>query len=394
MSVSAASQSPIQIEEVLGKSGRRRFVRFQFDLYRKDPMWVPPLIRDEVKALDAESNPGLENCELRLWLAMRDGECLGRVAGVINRRDNQIRSVSAARFCLLDFVDEAEVAQRLLETVEAWAAERGMGLLEGPLGLATFECSAVLVEGFDRLPTAVSSYNYPYYGVRIEACGFAKEIDYVEHRFRVPSELDPKYEKVAAYVLKKKGLRLEEKKSRKALLPQGREIFQLVNEAYSELYEFTPMSDGEIDALIKKFFSFIDPRFVKMVVDRDDAIVAIGVAMPSMSGFLQALRGTIWRGLWPGVMRKLKPSSDTLDLYLVAVKPELRNAGLTAILMHEMHKQAVASGFEWVETNGELETNTRVLSMWKDIEQETGEGRGIYSSAMAGGGRAGGGGAT
>ena len=380
--MSADTESRVQIEEVAGKSGRRRFVRFQFDLYRDAPLWVPPLVRDEVKALDPESNPGLEDCQLRLWLALRSGECVGRIAGVINRRDNELRGVRALRFCLLDFVDDPEVARALLGTVEGWAAEQGMELVEGPLGLSTFERSAVLVDGFDRLPTAVSSYNFPYYGAHLEGAGFAKLIDYVEHRFRVPEELDPKYEKVAGYVLKKKGLRLEVRESRRELLPLGREIFQLVNEAYSDLYEFTPMGDAEIDALIKKFFSFIDPRFVKLVVDAGGSIVAIGVAMPSFSLFLRALRGRLWR--LPFALRKLG-ASDTLDLYLVAVKPELRNAGLTAILMHEMHKQAVSSGFRWVETNGELETNTRVLSMWKGIEHETHKRRRIYSKPVGAG---------
>lgn len=360
----------------------RRFVKFQFELYQNDPMWVPPLIRDELKSLNNDTNPGLENCELRLWLAMHDGACVGRVAGVINRRDNELRNLRAARFCLLDFIDNPEVTRSLMKTVESWAAAEGMELLEGPLGLTTFERSAVLIEGFDRLPTVVSSYNFPYYAAHIEACGFAKEIDYIEHRFQLPPELDPKYRKVAQYVLKKKGLRLVEKASSRELRPRGREIFQLINGAYSELYEFTPMTDLEIDALIKKFFSFIDPRFVKLVVDRKDSIVAVGVAMPSWSVLMQKLCGELWRLLFVRPRKELKGSSDTLDLYLVAVAPELRNAGLHAIIMQEMHRSAVSAGFEWVETNGELETNTRVLSLWKDIDHETHKRRRIYSKKL------------
>jgi len=371
----------IEIEEVSTKRGRRRFVHFQFELYKDNQLWVPPLIGDEVEALDPEANPGLADAELKLWIAVQNGRCVGRIAGIINHRDNDLRNIKAARFALLDFIDDAQVCTRLLETVESWATGRGMQKLEGPLGLTTFERSAVLVEGFDRLPTAVSSYNYTYYANAIEACGFEKEIDYVEHRFRLPQELDPKYQKVARYVLKKKGLNLLEKRTRKELLPLGKEIFHLINAAYSDLYEFTPMSDAEIDFLIEKFFSLIDPRFVKMVTDAAGAIVAVGVAMPSASKGLQAARGRLWPlGLLKFLWANRK--NDTLDLYLVAVKPELRNAGLNAILMHEMHKQAVASGLEWVETNGELETNTRVLSMWKDIPHETHKRRRIFSKPI------------
>ena len=376
-------ESLIKIEALSGSlRDRRRFVQFQFHLYRNAPLWVPPLIRDELRSLDAHSNPGLQDCDLQLWLAMRGDECVGRIAGVINRRDNELREVKAARFCLLDFVDAAEVLKLLLDAVGDWASKKKMTLLEGPLGLTTFERSAVLVDGFDRLPTVVSSYNFPYYGPLIETCGFTKEIDYVEHRFALPPELDPKYRRVAEYALKKKGLRLIEKKSARELQPLGHEIFQLVNAAYAELYEFAPMTDGEIDTLIKKFFSFIDLRFVKLVVDADEKIVALGVAMPSWSGLMKTLRGRMRRIFLAWLGGDLKGSRDTLDLYLIAVAPELRNAGLNAIVMQKMHQSAVAAGFKWVETNGELETNSKVLSLWKDIEHETHKRRRIYSKAL------------
>ena len=378
------NESLIKIESLSGsRRDRLRFVQFLFDLYHNAPLWVPPLIRDELKSLDAKANPGLENCELQLWLAIRNGRCVGRIAGVIHRRDNKLRNVEAARFCLLDFEDDPAVARLLLETVENWAVEKEMTLLEGPFGLTTFERSAVLVDGFDRLPTVVSSYNFPYYGPAIESCGFAKEVDYVEHRFELPPELNSKYQRVAQYALKKKKLRLVEKKSVGELRPLGREIFQLINAAYSDLYEFTPMTDGEIDALIKKFFNLIDPRFVKLVVDTEDQIVALGVAMPSWSGLMQKLQGRMRRVFLAWLGGELKGSRDTLDLYLIAVAPKLRNAGLNAVVMQEMHQSAAAAGFKWVETNGELETNSQVLSLWKDIEHETHKRRRIYSKALA-----------
>ena len=373
----------ITIEAITGEAkDLRRFVQFQFELYQDDPLWIPPLIRDELNSLNVATNPGLEDCQLRLWLAMREGLCVGRVAGVINRRDNQLRGLNASKFCLLDFIDDARVVRTLLETVETWVKEEGMNLLEGPLGLTTFERSAVLIQGFDRLPTVVSSFNFPYYAAHIEACGFAKEVDYLEHRFQLPPELDPKYRKVANYVLKKKGLRLIEKKSTRELRPLGREVFQLINAAYSDLYEFTPMTDEEIDGLIKKFFNFVDPRFIKLVVDKHDTIVAVGLAMPSWSVLMKKLRGKLWRLIFVKPRKELKGSRDTLDLYLVAVAPELRNAGLHAIIMQEMHESAVAAGFKWVETNGELETNTKVLSLWKDIDHETHKRRRIYSKEL------------
>ena len=126
---------------------------------------------------------------------------------------------------------------------------------------------------------------------------------------KLPPELNSKYQRVAQYALKKKKLRLVEKKSVSELRPLGREIFQLINAAYSDLYEFTPMTDGEIDALIKKFFNLIDPRFVKLVVDTEDKIVALGVAMPSWSGLMQKLQGRMRRVFLAWLGGQLKGSS-------------------------------------------------------------------------------------
>ena len=119
-------EMPISIEALTSSAkDRRRFVQLQFSLYQDAPLWVPPLIRDELHALNPATNPGLEDCELLLWLAMRDGKCVGRIAGVINQRDNKLRDLKAARFCLLDFIDDDQVAQALLNAVENEHVGRG-----------------------------------------------------------------------------------------------------------------------------------------------------------------------------------------------------------------------------------------------------------------------------
>ena len=206
-------------------------------------------------------------------------------------------------------------------------------------------------------------------------------MDYLEHHIAISEEPDPRVGRIAERVLSKKGLHLWQADSDKELKARGRELFELINAAYSGLHDFVPLTGKEIDFLIATFFSFVDREFVKIVQDGDGRVVAAGVAMPSFSEALQAAKGRVFPLGWLGIYRAMK-RNEVLDLYLVAVLPELRGSGLNAVVMHEMHKSANARGLKWAETNGELETNTAVLSMWKGYDIRTHKRRRIYSKGL------------
>ena len=363
----------VQIREVRGRRGLREFVRVPFELYRDSAMWVPPLIGDTIKMLDAQANPGFEHWRGRFWVAEKGGRLAGRVAGFVDSRSKERR----ARFGYLDLVDDREVASSLLGTVEKWFQAEGRTMMEGPFGLTTFEPSAVLVEGFEELPTAASTYNYPYYGSHLEACGYEKEVDYLEFHIRLEPEPNPRVEKIAKYILKKKGLRLVRAEGREDLLKYAGEVFGLINETYSDLHGFVPLTDGQIRFLTKKYFPFLDPAFIPMVADADGRIVAVAIGMPSLSRGLQAARGRLFPFGFLRMTRAVK-SGNGVDMLLIGVKPELQKAGVNAAVMHEMHKAAIKRGRLEVETNGELETNEAVLAQWDGYDARQHKRRRVY----------------
>jgi GNAT superfamily N-acetyltransferase len=372
----------IEIRPTSGIAGLREFVRFPFDLYRQDRNWVPPLIADEVRSLDPAHNPVFEFCEAQYWLAYRDGQAVGRVATFLNRRDNERRSARIARFGYCDFIDDPAVSSALIRQVEQWARDRDMTVIEGPQGAGHFDRNGVLVEGFDTLPSAISAYNFPYYAGHLEACGLRKVVDYLEHHVDLDPARLPRLGRIAERVLETKNLHLWQAGSRKELVKRGREFFALINTAYVGLHDFVPLSPRQIDFLIGQFFTHIDPKFIKVVVDTNDRIVACAVAMTSFSKALQAARGKLWPLGWWRMLRALR-KSEVLDLYLVAVAPEFRHAGLNAVLMHEMHRTANTAGLRGAETTGELETNHRVLAMWKAYDTRVIRRRRIYAKAVS-----------
>ena len=358
-----------------------KFVDFPFQLYKKSNYWVPPMRKAELNAMLPEKNPSLLDSDFSYWLVLKGETVVGRVAGYINWRDNKLRKRSASRFGSIDFVDDPLVCKLLLGQVEDWSSNLGISQVDGPLGPGHFDRNCVLVEGFNELPTVISSYNFPYYPSHIEDCGYTKEVDYLEHRIKISGDPDSRIEKISSYVLKKKNLFLWSAKSKKELIQRGKEFFQLINEAYAGLHDFVPLTDAEIDYLISHFFSFIDKKFVKIVVDENDNMVGAGIAMESYSKAMKACKGKLFPFGWLKVLISMR-KNDVLDLCLVAVSSEYRNQGLNSILMHEMHKTAINTGLKWAETNGELETNSEILDMWKGYDFQTHKRRRIYTKKL------------
>ncbi|MGE5528700.1 MAG: GNAT family N-acetyltransferase [Patescibacteria group bacterium] len=372
----------VEIREV--KTGRdlRRFVSFPHALYAGNKYWVPPLRVDELKTLRREKNPAFEHCEARYWLAYKDGRVAGRIAGIINHQHSAKWGQDYIRFGWLDFVDDAEVSRALVETVEAWARERGMTGIHGPLGFCDLDREGLLVEGFAVPGTMVTIYNHPYYPAHLERLGYAKDVDWVEYELRVPAEVPESVERVSRAVMKRLKLRLLDARRAKDLKPYARAAFALINEAYKDLYGFVPLSDRQIEAFTKQYFGFISPDYTKIILDEQGALAGIGIAMPSLSNALRKSGGRLFPLGFLRLLAALR-RNDCLDLYLVAVRPDLQKKGVNALLMNEITKACIKNGITRGESNPELETNENVQAFWKHYEARQHKRRRVYLKKLA-----------
>ena len=158
----------ISIKAVATKQDKRDFVKFPFKLYQNNPNWVPQITQDEIKVISKETNPAFEFCDAQYWMAYKDGEPVGRIGGIINRRYNEKVGKNCARFSQIDFIDDPEVSTVLLKTVEDWAKSKGAAILHGPFGFTDMDPEGMLVEGFDELGTIATIYNHPYYPFHME----------------------------------------------------------------------------------------------------------------------------------------------------------------------------------------------------------------------------------
>jgi ribosomal protein S18 acetylase RimI-like enzyme len=367
----------IEIREVSRLKDLKKFIAFPHQLYSGNQYWVPPFRFDELNTLRPDKNSAFEHCEAKYWLAYQNGEIVGRIAGIINHLFIKIWGKKLARFGWIDFIDDPEVSKALLTTVENWAQAKGMEGVHGPMGFCDLDREGMLIEGFEELGTLATNYNFPYYLRHLETNGYLKDIDAVEFLLNVPKQIPDKVEKINQTLMKRGKFKVLQAKRSKDFMPYVPGVFQLINEGYKELYGVVPLSGGQIKAFTKQYFSFINPDFVKIILDQDGQMAAFAITMPSLSRALQKSKGRLFPFGFIHVLKAMK-KNDTLDLYLIAVRPDLQNKGVNSLVMTEITRSAMEHAVVKAESNPELETNDKIQSLWKHYDGRQHKRRRIY----------------
>jgi GNAT superfamily N-acetyltransferase len=375
----------IRVVEARTRRQRKAFVSFPMTLYSECPCFVPPLISDELATLSPKKNPAFENAEARLFLAYRGSEVVGRITAVLSHAANAKHGTRNLRFGWFDCVNDRLVAEALFEAVEDWGRYRGMETLTGPMGFDEFDRAGMLIEGFDELPTMATYYNYPYYNNLLVQCGFVKEMDSFE--YLIPdlraAGFPPRLAALVDKLKARRSYRVLEFRTRKQFMARAKEILDLIEETYWELYDCVPMTDKQKANYAKKYFPFLRKELVKVAVNEQDEIVGFFIAMPSFSRALCKAGGHLLPFGWFHLLKALRAKNRTLDCLLAGVKKEYRGRGIDLLLAEEMFKSATALGFEEAESNPELETNLRVRAEWKWFDHTVHKRRRIYTKRIA-----------
>lgn len=360
-----------------------QYVQFGIDLYRGNDCYVPPLITDQIDTLRPEGNPAYDFCEAQSFMAFRNGEPVGAITAIINRAANEKTGERQVRFGFMDFIDDEEVVDGLFDAVAAWGRERGMSEMVGPLGFTDLDPEGMLTEGYDEIGTMATIYNYPYYVDHMERMGFEKDAEWVEYRITVPDGIPEKHQRISDIVARKFGLKVKKFTSKKKIKEQyGRAIFDLVNEAYADLYGFVPLTDRQIEHYINIYLGVLRLDDVTLIVDSDERLVALGISMPSMSKALQKSRGRLFPFGWYHLLRAINGHSDVVDLLLVAVKPEYQSKGVNALLFSDLIPRYIANGYKFAESNVELEGNANVQKQWEYFERRLHRRRRAWKKAL------------
>ena len=367
--------SQITIKRVESKRDLKRFIELHYDLYAGNPYDVPNLFNDEMKTLSKDKNAAFEFCEAEYFMAYNaENQLVGRVAAIINHRANKRWGRLCVRFGWIDFIDDINVSRALLQAVEDYGRSKGMNEMIGPLGFTDLDPEGMLTWGFDQLGTMPTIYNYSYYPEHMEQLGdFDKDNDYVEFKLMVPDTVPEKYTKISRMIETRYNLHVR-KFTKKDIFEggYGRKIFELINTCFKDLYGYSELSDKQISQYIDMYLPMADLSLITGVEDwnAEKKLVAVGISIPSLSVALQKCRrGRLFPMGWWHILRALKQhKTKGVDLLLLGVLPEYRMKGANALMFSDLIPRYQAYGFEWGESQVEMETNENVQSQWQYLE--------------------------
>ena len=373
----------ITIKEVSTKKDLKLFATYPLVLYKDCPYYVPSLRSDEMNTFNRDKNFSLKNCDCKGFLAYRDGELVGRIAGLINYKDNKITGKKYIRFSRFECVDDIEVFKALLGAVEKYGKEKGMEIIHGPWGFNDTDREGMLTYGFNERSTYATNYYYPYFSAHMPVLGFEDESKWLERRFTIPNE---PYERILKVVEKLKNklqvTDVAETMSVKEILKHyGDKMFETLNDAYKDLDGYVPIEGRSRENVLKQFATIVNTRYISFLVDKNGEVAAFGIVLPSICKPLIKHKGKLFPTGFIGVLQSIKKPRE-LEMALIGVKHEYKNTGINSILIARIMKNVIDDGIERIESNPMLETNYNIQQQWKFAENEIIKKRQTYKKEI------------
>lgn len=357
----------IQIHQVANRSDLKRWVKMPYRLYKGNPYYIPKLFSDELAYFNQRKNPAFEISDVRLLLAVENQKAVGRICGIINSLETGKLGYKRCRFGWFECVDDQRVADMLLDGIKDWCHKLDCTEMTGPQGFTDLDAEGLLIEGFDHLPTISGSYNYPYYRELLENYGFEKDADYLEFRSRIPQE-SALLEKFRRRYAGNDNYKVVTCKNRKELFSNANDFWNLLEICFEPLYGVTALSRKQTDFYTKKYFGFLDPKYVKLTYSGEGELVGFFIGMPNLSRSFKRANGRL---LPFGLLRIIREyrNPETVDFLLAGVKPGEPTGLITVISAVDMYDTIRQNNIRHMETNRELEENTTVTGIWSKFEQ-------------------------
>jgi GNAT superfamily N-acetyltransferase len=350
----------LTIQAVGDRKSRAQFLSLPFELYKNDPLWVAPLRREARRTSDPRRNPFFKHADIQHFLAVdARGTAVGRVAACVYPAYNERFESKIGFFGFLESIRDIQVVKSLLDEAEQWLASRGMNVVAGPYNYAPTQDMGLLVDGFDRPPALLETYNPPFYRDFIIAAGYQQSrsvatyrghVFEFEHRIsRLMAEADRICAKCDLTVRSVNLSNVGEERAR---------MIGVYNEAFANNREIVPISEDVFRFQTSALHAIIDPRLF-LFVERRGETVAIGLALPNVNEVLARRRGALGLGTilrWKKTMRSI----ETAVALFIGVRPEAHGLGISRVLLANLLQGAVRSGYKGFHT-GFVDEQNRVM---------------------------------
>ncbi len=357
----------ITIKQVTNKKELKAFVKFPFSLYKDSKYWVPPIISQELETFDKKKNPIFKDADATFFLAYKDGRIVGRVAAIINWLEIKNQNLKKMRFGWFDFIDDLDVSKALLDEVIKIGKANNLEYTEGPVGFSNLDKVGVMTEGFDQVSNMITWYNHEYYVKHYETLGYTIEKSYSESKFPFENVKPVFFKKAQELIKRRYKLTAIQLTKTEEVMPYVDRMFDLFNASYSSLSSFVEITDIQKKYFKKKFISFVNPEYIKFVVDENDNMVAFAIVMPRFAFALQDMKGKLFPFGFAKLLKAKKTSKDVV-FYLIGVHPDYQNKGVHAVIFNEYYETFTEKGIIDCYRTPELEDNEAIHKIWKHFD--------------------------
>jgi GNAT superfamily N-acetyltransferase len=357
----------IEILEVESDSDRNKFIEFQYKLYKGNKYWVEPLRFDVKNNLSEKKNPFYQHSKLKLWMAKKNGEIVGRIAGIINDNHNKFHKDKVGFFGFFECINDKQVAKMLFEKAAEFVKKSGMDTLRGPVNPSTNDECGLLVDGFDKSPVMLMTYNPEYYAELLESFGFKKAKDlyalWISKDVIKNEQMMSKLERISEMILKKEKLTIR-KVNLKDFQNEVQKVREVYNNAWEENWGFVPMTEDEFKHIAANLKMVVDPMYVEFA-EINGETVGFSLALPDINQATKGLNGKLFPfGIFKFLANKKK--IDQLRVIIMGVKKEYHKKGIDAIFYRNIIRDANNHGIKGAEIGWVLEDN---LAMKQSAEK-------------------------
>ncbi|MBQ7222560.1 MAG: GNAT family N-acetyltransferase [Bacteroidales bacterium] len=359
----------VTLVTVKDKKLLKKFIRFPLDLYKGNDYWVPALEGDEYDTFNPKKNGAWDFSTAECYLAYKDGKIAGRVAAIINFKANDLWKENTVRFGWLDFIEDQEVLNALMDAVVAFGHAHGCDTMKGPLGFTDMDKEGLLVDGYDKLSPFTCLYNYPYYDTLLKNYGLQKEADWIQKKIEIGPEL-PKIYEVTDTIEKRYGLHMAQAKNTTEMCKKyGMSIFHMYNDSFAPLFQFCPLTDKQIESYLQTYVPILDIRYVAVCLNAEDQPVGFAFCVPTLSKAVKKSNGRLFPFGFARILHALK-KNDTLEALLIGVMPEYQGKGASLLLLKYIHQNCIKAGIKTMIVNPQLEDNFRALTLLDHYDHE------------------------
>jgi hypothetical protein len=372
----------IEIKEVTSRKLMREFIHLPAKIHQNHSNWVPPIYMDEWTYFDSKKNHAFDHCTTILYVAEKAGEIVGRIMGIISHQYNETHKITDVRFCYLETYDDSEVFNALIDALSVWARNHGMNRMVGPLGFSDKDPQGWLIEGYNEPIVIATNCNFSYSNKLAEELLFTKEVDLVVYRIPIPEEIPEFYKSIyKRFISRENKLQLREFTSRRQVKPYIYKVLTLVNLTFSGIYGFVPFTLKEMDDFANRYLYLINPRFIKLVLDEKDEVVAFLIAMSHISEGIQKSKGYLLPlGFIPILTAGRK--SKQLNLLLGGIDPEYQGRGLDVMMGIKLIESAKRAGKTVMDSHLELENNVKVRAEMEKMGGQVYKRYRIYQKSL------------